>query len=235
MKNDLYDNADEFKSLIASLKELPKIETPKNFETNLQRRINHLQYEEPIGFWAKLINEFKTSPAVPATTLASLGVAVVLFFLLPFRADRSPIMQTNELTSIYYKDSIKLSEKPLIKPENISSNDVIMPAKTEVAAVSAKSGSEAPSSQPATEGSKEGSNSANYNYYLAEEDSYGGNSVDQTLRARPNRNSSGGGIGANVSFNGFNLAPQVDQEALRAMKRKIDSLNMLRKQTETNP
>lgn len=234
MKKDLYDSSEnEYKDLLSSLKGLPKVEAPKNFEMNLQRRINQLKYEEKKGFWAKLTDKLKTSPAIPATAIASIGVAVVLFFLFPFSASNPPIIPTEELTSLYYVDSVKLIEKPLIKPENITKNDVIVSA-SEVAASQRNSRSAEPQNRENAAESSSETNNSQYETFLASENVYGEGNVDQSLQARPSRDgSTGGGMQNNVSFKGFNLAsPQADEHILRAMRQRLDSLSELQRRAQ---
>lgn len=234
MKKDLYDGSgDEYKDLLSSLKGLPKVEAPKNFEMNLQRKLNQLKYEEKKGFWAKLSDRFKTSPAIPAAAIASVGVAAILFFLFPFTASNPPIIQTEELTSLYYVDSVKLTEKPLIKPENITKNDVIVPSER-IAASERYNTPEPERTENSAENRNESGNDDQYETFLASEDVYGEGSVDQSLQARPSRDGSvGRGMGNNVNFKGFNLvSPQADERVLRAMRQKIDSLSELRRRTQ---
>lgn len=234
MKKDLYDmSGNEYKDLLSSLKSLPKVEAPKDFEMNLQRKINQLKYEEKKGFWAKLMESFRTSPAIPATALASIGVAVVLFFLFPFNVP-NPTIKTEELTSLYYVDSVKLIEKPLIKPENITKNDVIISSEN-MAASEQYNAPDQENSSNETERPEETDNNSRYETFLASEDVYGEGDVDRSLQARPSRDGSASrGIGNNVGFRGFNLvSPQADEHILRAMKQKIDSLSEIRRRAQS--
>lgn len=65
------------KKLLDDLKDLPKVEAPKNFETELWRKINLSAEEKKISFWDKLFSPGKLAPA--AIAVAS---AVIIFFVV---------------------------------------------------------------------------------------------------------------------------------------------------------
>jgi len=69
------DDEKTYKKLIDDLKNLPKIDAPKNFETNLWRKINQ---QEPIAkesLWAKL---FTPARYIPATVVAAFLVFIIV-------------------------------------------------------------------------------------------------------------------------------------------------------------
>lgn len=70
------DNSQNQK-LIYDLKNLPKIDAPKNFETELRRKINSSEKAKIENFWDKIFSSGKLAPA--AVALAS---AVIIFFIV---------------------------------------------------------------------------------------------------------------------------------------------------------
>ena len=65
------------KKLLDDLKNLPKIDAPKNFETELLRKINSSEPEKKESFWDKLLSPGKLAPA--AVAIAS---AAIIFFVV---------------------------------------------------------------------------------------------------------------------------------------------------------
>lgn len=65
------------KKLLDDLKNLHKIEAPKNFETDLWRKINSSDVKKKQGFWERFFTPAKLAPA--AIALAS---AVIIFFVV---------------------------------------------------------------------------------------------------------------------------------------------------------
>lgn len=66
-----------YKKLLDDLKNLPKIDAPKNFETKLLRKINSSEPEKKESFWDKLLSPRKLAPA--AIAIAS---AAIIFFIV---------------------------------------------------------------------------------------------------------------------------------------------------------
>ena len=71
-----------YKKLLDDLKNLPKIDAPKNFETELLRKINSSEPEKKESFWDKLLTPGKLAPA--AVALAS---AAIIFFVVDINSE----------------------------------------------------------------------------------------------------------------------------------------------------
>jgi len=71
-----------YKKLLDDLKNLPKIDAPKNFETELLRKINSSELEKKESFWDKLLSPRKLVPA--AVALAS---AAIIFFVVDINSE----------------------------------------------------------------------------------------------------------------------------------------------------
>ena len=103
MENNFYDNEEaKFKNTITSLKSLPKIEAPDNFEYNLMVKIKNGNFE------------LKTEPAKKSIlwkilpTPAIVTAAILAFFLIP-----EEVVETNNLlqySPIQVIDSAKQAE-----------------------------------------------------------------------------------------------------------------------------
>lgn len=71
------------KKLLDDLKNLPKVDAPKNFETELWRKINSSEETNKVSFWEKIFTPGKIAPA--AIALAS---AVVIFFVVDVNSEQ---------------------------------------------------------------------------------------------------------------------------------------------------
>lgn len=71
-----------YKKLLDDLKNLPKVDAPKNFETELLRKINSSEPEKKESFWDKLLSPGKLAPA--AVALAS---AAIIFFVVDVNSE----------------------------------------------------------------------------------------------------------------------------------------------------
>ena len=71
-----------YKKLLDDLKNLPKIDAPKNFETELLRKINSSEPEKKESFWEKLLSPGRLAPA--AIALAS---AAIIFFVVDINSE----------------------------------------------------------------------------------------------------------------------------------------------------
>ncbi|OGU70328.1 MAG: hypothetical protein A2V93_11525 [Ignavibacteria bacterium RBG_16_34_14] len=78
----LNDDELKYKNVIDTLKGLPKVNAPRNFESDLMRRINSETYKEKQSFWKRL---FLPSRLIPSAALAVS--AVVLLFILSINND----------------------------------------------------------------------------------------------------------------------------------------------------
>lgn len=71
-----------YKKLLDDLKNLPKVDAPKNFETELVRKINSSKLEKKESFWDKILTPGKLAPA--AVALAS---AAIIFFVVDINSE----------------------------------------------------------------------------------------------------------------------------------------------------
>jgi hypothetical protein len=71
-----------YKKLLDDLKNLPKVDAPKNFETELLRKINSSELEKKESFWDKLLSPGKLAPA--AVAIAS---AAIIFFIVDINSE----------------------------------------------------------------------------------------------------------------------------------------------------
>jgi hypothetical protein len=80
--NEMNEEEKTYKKLLDDLKNLPKIDAPKNFETELLRKINSSEPEKKESFWDKLLSPGKLAPA--AIALAS---AAIIFFVVDINSE----------------------------------------------------------------------------------------------------------------------------------------------------
>jgi len=71
-----------YKKLLDDLKNLPKVDAPKNFETELLRKINSSELEKKESFWDRILSPGKLAPA--AVALAS---AAIIFFVVDINSE----------------------------------------------------------------------------------------------------------------------------------------------------
>ena len=71
-----------YKKLLDDLKNLPKVDAPKNFETELLRKINSSELEKKESFWNRILTPGKLAPA--AVALAS---AAIIFFVVDINSE----------------------------------------------------------------------------------------------------------------------------------------------------
>ena len=108
------------KKLLDDLKNLHKIEAPKNFETELWRKINSPDEGKKKGFWDNFITPGKLAPA--AIALAS---AVIIFFVVDGNSEvmedplnieprlRDDVYVTETLDEVIPKEETKKLEKEI--------------------------------------------------------------------------------------------------------------------------
>lgn len=220
-----YDNEDEnFKSVIKTLNELPRVSAPPDFELNLRRKINALNYapkrENPV-FAINLRNIL-----VPAGALA---VTVVLAFLIFGRQTselENPFMSTPSLRSQAQNESLKTDQKQnlLINPGDISSNDVVL-KKTAPEALPGKV------REPRAAAGERNSEQMAANDRLLKRlkelnmEEGGGGDIDRSLREKPSPYGTGQyGSGTNtVNFDGFNIYQEGDR-GLDQLRARMDSI-----------
>jgi hypothetical protein len=85
------DEENRYKQAVDVLKQLPKVNAPLNFETDLMRRINSGRFEDTIkeSFWDILLSPARLLPSAALAVLAA-----VLFFVV----DTSSVEQADPLT-----------------------------------------------------------------------------------------------------------------------------------------
>jgi len=71
-----------YKKLLDDLKNLPKVEAPKTFETELLRKINSSELKKKESFWDRLVSPGKLAPA--AVAIAS---AAIIFFVVDINSE----------------------------------------------------------------------------------------------------------------------------------------------------
>jgi hypothetical protein len=123
-----------YKKLLEDLKNLPKVDAPKNFETELLRKINSSS-EKKESFWDKLLSPGKLAPA--AIAIAS---AAIIFFVVDvnseemedpltiaprLREDLAVMESVNKVSvdplkkSVRVKEEIKDINKGLMKTKDV--------------------------------------------------------------------------------------------------------------------
>lgn len=221
--NKNYNMEDEkYRDLIKALKELPRQKARPDFEIDLKRRINALPAQKKKEFFFAPF--FTGRRLIPAAAI-TFGVILLLIFISrdsiekdnPFMASPPVRNESAEKTAISNKQGL------LIKPENISSTDVVNepapPAANPVSKpgqYSSKSKSET-AQVAASQKLRRSLRDLNYGNY--------GSNIDQSLREKPDLNNNGlyDNGGRNVSFDGFNLIPE-DDILVRSMRARMDSL-----------
>jgi len=77
------DNEEKtYKKLLGDLKNLPKVDAPKNFETELLRKINSSELKKKKSFWDRLLSPGKLAPAAVA-----LVSAAIIFFVVDINSE----------------------------------------------------------------------------------------------------------------------------------------------------
>ncbi len=126
------DEEKKYKRLIDDLKNLPKVDAPKNFETELLRKINSSEEIKKVSFWEKLLSPARLAPAALA-----IVSAVIIFFVVDInsevmedplsiapklREDLAILKTTQEVPIELKKQSVRQKEKVEIKSEEIISD-----------------------------------------------------------------------------------------------------------------
>ena len=121
-----------YKKLLEDLKNLPKVDAPKNFETELLRKINSSEEIKKVSFWEKLLSPARLAPAALA-----IVSAVIIFFVVDInsevmedplsiapklREDLAILKTTQEVPIELKKQSVRQKEKVEIKSEEIISD-----------------------------------------------------------------------------------------------------------------
>lgn len=225
MKN-YYNNEEDkkFAGVISSLKSLPHVNTPADFEMNLRRRINNLTYDEK-----KKENQafflFRKTFA-PAAALA-LSVAIVFFFVFDFRSEEdNPFMAAPEVKLEYSSNINTASVKNLlIDPVNITSNDVVLKKQISTPQQPVKN-KESEVDENTTTFAGNASDVPNLKRDLLTANR--GQNIDRSLRAKPQQGVRDyGSMSESVSFDGFNIINEDNDRTLYQLKARMDSLKKM--------
>ncbi len=118
-----------YKKLMDDLKNLPKVNAPKNFETELFRKINSSEIKKKESFWNRILTPGKLAPA--AVAIAS---AAIIFFVVDgnseemedplnmaprLREDLVIIESFEEIEVDPLKKSERVKEKPTIQNQGL--------------------------------------------------------------------------------------------------------------------
>lgn len=121
------DDELKYKNVTDSLKNLKKIDAPKDFETTLLRKLNQSEKEKPQGFFNRI---FQPSRLVPSMTLAV--TVVILFFVVDLSPDEleNPLLLEPRLR----EDIVMVSNETVIAEEEkpVESKRKELPKKEEV-------------------------------------------------------------------------------------------------------
>lgn len=72
-----------YKRLLDDLESLPKIDAPKNFETELLRKLNSTEEFKKESIWSRLLSPRKLAPAAVA-----IGSALIIFFVVDNNSEK---------------------------------------------------------------------------------------------------------------------------------------------------
>ena len=76
------DEEKKYKRLIDDLKNLPKVEAPKYFETELLRKIDSSEEVKKVSFWEKLLSPARLAPAALA-----IVSSIIIFFIVDVNSE----------------------------------------------------------------------------------------------------------------------------------------------------
>ncbi len=114
-----------YKKLLDDLKDLPKIDAPKNFETELLRKINSSEPENKESFWDKLLSPGKLAPA--AIAIAS---AAIIFFVVDINSEEmeDPLNITPRLREdlVVVESFEEIPVAPLKKSERVKEESKVI-------------------------------------------------------------------------------------------------------------
>jgi hypothetical protein len=125
------DEEKKYKRLIDDLKNLPKVEAPKYFETELLRKIDSSEEVKKVSFWEKLLSPARLAPAALA-----IVSAIIIFFVVDInsevmedplniapklREDLAILKTTQEIPVELKKTSIRQKEKTEAHSESVLS------------------------------------------------------------------------------------------------------------------
>lgn len=218
MNKNYYNEDDQrYAKVIESLKSLPHIDAPPDFEMNLKRKINNLTYSEksekkPFFFFRKSF--------IPAAALAFSVFIIFFVFFSPKSTPDNPFMSDPELKAEYSSTQHTVSMKDLlIDPINITSNDVVLRKNVPIPAPEPNRKSE--KARENYTGFARTSNEPNLEDFLGANQ---GQNVDRSLHAKPQLHGEQYSPSKYVSFDGFNLGAEDNDRMLYELKARMDSL-----------
>ncbi|MGE5402027.1 MAG: hypothetical protein ACM3S2_16645 [Ignavibacteriales bacterium] len=220
-----YDNEEEsLKDVINSLKELPRISAPPDFEMNLRRRINNINATKEQR--ASFFNINLRNILLPAGALAATMVVIFLLFGRQASEFENPFMSPPSLRTQSHDNAINQGKKQdlLINPENISSTDVVLNRAGGLKNTTPKE--QAPAVSPQKREPVEMANNEKLfrSFRNTNPEGNGGGDIDQSLRAKPSPYGSEQYQNGNtVGFDGFNIM-QDENQNLDLLRARMDSI-----------
>ena len=212
-------NDEQFKKVINSLKGLPQISAPEDFDINLKMKLNTI---EPLPLPKRVRYHQYSRTLVPAISLVA---AVFLIFLVISNQNspelNNPFLKAPTLRALNESQQNIGNKKDQIK---ISDNDVVFEEQT---AVPGSSNLSAQTSNSLNE-KNDVSNSREKFLELITSNS-DENNVDKSLSARPGNAVENNGNGSTVNFNGFNITRDEDH-VMDVLRARMDSLKKLTKE-----
>jgi hypothetical protein len=114
------DEEKKHEKLISNLKNLPKVNAPQNFESNLWRKINLSKKSKQESFWDKLLSPGKLIPAGVAVV-----AAIIIFFVIDIKSNQpedpfslQPRMREDIVTVEKFEEKSSASLKKLVKKKD---------------------------------------------------------------------------------------------------------------------
>lgn len=224
-----YDIEDEnFKGVIKSLRELPKVAASPDFEMNLRRKLNslnsHEERKKPF-FTFNLRNVLIPAGAMAAT-------AVLAFLLIGRQAPEveNPFMSSPAVRTQAHNESLKNEGKQnlLINPGDISSTDVVIKKTAPKLLQGKEQNQKVNAPERNTEQMAANNGLIKRLKELNMQDD--GGDIDKSLREKPSPYGTGQyGNGTNtVNFDGFNIYQEGDR-SLDLLRARMDSIRRIMK------
>lgn len=235
MKKNNYNIDDEqYKEVIESLKKLPRVDAPPDFEMNLKRKLNSLKFQEKEDKRGFFYYFSLKRPIIPAAAAAALAVVAFLFISRQPEVENPFTKLPPERHQIQNQSADNGAVKGgsgknyLIDPGNISSDDVVKKKETRKN-ISKQPVQKENFTPQRNEDDQIASTDKPSNRRLRDLDFGGfGSDLDKSLRAKPDPNGGSrlgdwGESSSNANFGGFNLVPGPDRE-MDLLRARMDSL-----------
>jgi hypothetical protein len=211
-------NNEQFKEVINSLKGLPQVSAPDDFDINLKMKLNTV---DPLPIPKRIQYHQYSRTLVPAFSLVA---AIFLIFLVISNQNNpdlnNPFLKPPTLRAFNESDKEININKGQMK---ISDNDVVF---SEHPAVPRSSNLSAQVNNDVKNNNAVGSSKKFLELITNNSDE---NNVDKSLSARPGDGSAGYSNGSTVNFNGFNITREEDP-VIDALRARMDSLKQLTKE-----